>query len=145
MQEILAWRSHVLVLLALLQLAACSNSNVDVATADREAAEAFLRADQAPLPVKPVSMWYATGQSGGMVCGEIEAPAALKSKQSTLRYVSDRNDGVQQIEMHKMWAASDPTGESILQANRNAFDNLWANYCEPYAPFSRRIAHWLKG
>lgn len=126
----------------LLQLAACSRAPA-VTAEDRAAAEAFVRADQAPLPVRPVALWYASGDPGGMMCGEIEAPPALRDKHATLRYVVDRKTGVGQVEMHELWITASPISAAALQANRAAFDALWTDYCRPYAPLSRRLAQWF--
>jgi hypothetical protein len=126
----------------LVQLAGCSSS-AQVTPADRDAALAFVRNDQAPLKVKPVAMWYASDEPGSMVCGEIEAPPALGHKHDTLRYVVDRKTGVRQVEMHELWITASPVSAAALQANRAAFDALWTDYCRPYAPLSRRLAQWF--
>ena len=130
--------------LGLVALAGCSKG-VPIKDTDRLAAEKFVAAEQSPLPVKHLAMWYADGDPARMVCGEIEAPDALKDQRSRLRYVyfldTPKPEGT--IEMHEMVVANDVLGRQTILESRRIFDRTWEIACASAAPFS--IGRWMRG
>lgn len=131
----------VAVAMALAPLAGCTTDG-GVADTDRAAAERWVEREQAPIGAKPVALWYANGSAGSALCGEIEAPATIRDRQATVRYLYDPTlkhpDG--HVEMHAGWATVDPATALVVDANRKLFDDLWSRFCAPYAPVTRRLA-----
>lgn len=116
-----------------------------VADADRTRAERFVAAEQSPLPVKHLAMWYSEGEPPQMVCGEIEAPPALKAHRDRLRYVvflgTPKPEGA--IEMHELVVAGGALGEQMIAESRRIFDKTWEVACAANAP--RSIGRWFRG
>lgn len=124
-----------------LALGACGNAS-EVTPAERAAAERWVTHEQMPLSTRPVALWHASDLPNGLLCGEIEAPAMLRDKRATLRYLYDQSGKRPwgQIEMHEGMITFSAVTQSLIDMNRGTFDNLWATSCAPYAPLLRRIA-----
>ena len=87
-----------------------------------------------PSSINVTGMWHSNGDpSFSMICGEFEAPEALKGIRDSLRFIDDPDTKVVQVEYHELWVSAG--GDmSLIEANRRIFNQLWDNHCAPYAP-----------
>lgn len=102
--------------------------------------EQWLQAKQRPLPVKPIAMWYAGNETASMICGEIEAPEALRGIRPTLRYVYyvDGTGGF--IELHELFDGTVESADAVLVEGRRIFTRVWGEHCLWSAPANRIMA-----
>ena len=120
-----------------MALAACS-SGPALSALDRAAAITFVEQDQAPLAVRPVSIWA----GDGFTCGEFETPARPGPVKRFL-FVPGR-DGFGAVEKDASWSgAGDPRGDEILYESQQIFGKTWSDHCAGYAPLGRRVAGWF--
>lgn len=78
-------------------------------------------------------LWLMNGREGSrQVCGTIPGPPYLGGER--LRFIYDDAGGHGQIELHDGWQP-DILGAPALAQNRQLFDGMWSNYCEPFEPW----------
>lgn len=131
----------LLIVSAALALPSCSSAPA-VAPAERKAAEQWVTRDQGVDAGRPVALWYANGTPGELLCGVVEAPAKLRGRHPTLRYVYEARPGRPngQLEMHDGWLAAGTVAQSLLAQNQMIFNDTWTRFCAPYAPFTRKVS-----
>lgn len=107
--------------------------------------EKYIAAEQSPLPVRHLAMWYSEGDPPEIICGEIEAPPALRADRERLRYVYFLNTPKPEgsIEMHELVVSGGAMGQQIIDESRRVFDRTWEIACKPTAPSS--IGRWMRG
>jgi hypothetical protein len=124
-----------LIIGAALSAAGCSGDALPLDRALEQRAQAAIAgAFGGPAPPRFASSWLALhGETNGLVCGRIEAPAAPRGSRRDLRFVYEDRSRHGQVELHEIVSGSGMT-PALLEENRTLFERLWSTSCAPGEP-----------
>jgi hypothetical protein len=113
--------------LVALSLTGCQKGDAVPPETDMEV-RAFFRNDGHPAAVE--KLWLAGSSDNPLVCGRM-GPVMDGTRH---RFYYDRRGHYGQVEMTEKVIATTGIGVALVAQNRELFNDLWKNHCEPSEP-----------
>lgn len=126
----------ILLVLMLLQLAACGESIAIGEPVRKQIKEAVAREYGYRTPLKFGAIWSAGAMEDSVTaCGVFASPPEFGGNPARLRFIYDITRHYTQIEMHRLWVTDSAVSQAVMGIHRQAFDDLWTKWCAPFEPW----------